>query len=98
MAFTGGLGLQVNLEMVPVNRDMRTDCILFSESNARLLVEVPESKTVDFENTMRGSVCANIGSVISEKRLRVTMNSVKVLDLPLEVLIKAWKTPLEAQR
>jgi phosphoribosylformylglycinamidine synthase II len=98
MAFTGGLGLNVNLEMVPINREMRTDYILFSESNARLLVEVPESKTVEFENTMMGSVCANIGSVISEKRLRVTMNDVKVFDVSLEVLIKAWKTPLEAPR
>lgn len=98
MAFTGGFGLQVNLEMVPVNREMRIDYLLFSESNARLLVEIPESKTIDFENTMRGSVCANIGSVISEKRLRVTLNRVKVLDVPLETLIKAWKMPLEAPR
>ncbi len=98
MAFTGCLGLQINLEKVPVNQKMRTDYILFSESNSRLLVEIPESKAVDFENIMMGSVYANIGSVISEKRLRVTMNNVKVLDVSLEMLIKAWKTPLEAQR
>jgi phosphoribosylformylglycinamidine synthase II len=98
MAFTGGLGLRVNLERVPINQEMRTDYILFSESNSRLLVEVPESKTVDFEITMMGSVYADIGSVISEKRLLVTKNNVKVLDVSLEALIDSWKTPLEAQR
>ncbi len=44
--------------------------LLFSESNGRLLVEVSEGDADAFEELMKGSTMACIGSVIKEPRLR----------------------------
>jgi len=98
MAFTGGLGLEVNLMKVPVTVEMRDDLLLFSESNGRLLIEVHESDAEAFEAMMGGSKVAWIGSVVKEPRLRIMNVGNVVIDVSNEDTIKAWKTPLEAQR
>ena len=98
MAFTGGLGLEVDLARVPATVDMRDDLLLFSESNGRLLVEVHEGDIGVFEELMKGSKVARIGSVVKEPWLRITRTGKAVIDLANEDTIKAWKTPLEAQR
>ena len=98
MAFTGGLGLDVDIANVPVTVEMREELLLFSESNGRLLVEVSEVDASAFEELMKGSVVACIGSVVKEPRLRVTKKSNLVIELSNEETIKAWKTPLEARR
>ncbi len=97
-AFTGGLGLDVDLDKVPVIGKMRDDHLLFSESNGRLLVEVSEKNANAFEKLMKGSTVARIGSVVKEPRLRVVRKGKAVIDLANEETIRAWKTPLEAQR
>ena len=98
MAFTGGLGLEVDLAKAPVTGGMREDLLLFSESNGRLLVEVPEGDAEAFEGLMKGSTVAWIGSVTKQPRLVVKKGGETVLDLANEETIKAWKTPLEARR
>ncbi len=96
MAFTGGLGLEVNLMKVPITVEMRDDQLLFSESNGRLLVEVRESDAEAFEALMKGSKVAWIGSVVEEPRLSIVNISGIVIDVSNRDAIKAWKTPLEA--
>jgi phosphoribosylformylglycinamidine synthase len=98
MAFTGRLGVEVDLEKVPVTERMRDDLLLFSESNGRLLVEVPEGDVEAFEKLMKGSSFAQIGIVTKEPKLVVKSGKVSVIDLANEETIKAWKTPLEARR
>ena len=98
MAFTGDLGLDVDLAKVPVTAEMREDLLLFSESNGRLLVEVSEGDARAFEELMKGSIIACIGSVTKEPRIRVKKNGQKVIELDNVDTIKAWKTPLEARR
>ena len=94
MAFTGGLGLELSLNSVPAETGMRDDVILFSESNSRLLVEVPPGRRSSFEEMMGGSVFARVGAVTGEDRLIVTGRGGVVIDLPLHELMAAWKTPL----
>ena len=98
MAFTGGLGLDVDLASVPIVSKIRDDQLLFSESNGRLLVEVSEGDLGAFEGFMKGSTVAQIGSVMKEPRLRMMKNGKVITDLANEETIRAWKTPLEAQR
>jgi len=98
MAFTGGLGIELELEKVPVSRKMKISSLLFSESNSRLLVEVPKAKSNAFEKRLSGSICAHIGTVIEEKRMITTKNGKKIIEAQLETLMDAWKTPLEASR
>jgi phosphoribosylformylglycinamidine (FGAM) synthase-like enzyme len=98
MAFTGDLGLDVDLGKLPVSGPMRDDYALFSESNGRLLVEVPASKTEEFEKLIGDSPHTCIGAVKTERKLTVTKDGSRLLEEELDKLIGAWKTPLEARR
>jgi phosphoribosylformylglycinamidine synthase len=98
MAFTGDLGLDINLSKIPTSEYMRDDFILFSESNGRLLVEVSEKHSSEFESIMKKSTFAQIGTVKEEKRLKIMKNRKSIIEIPLDSLIDAWKTPLEDPR
>jgi len=98
MAFTGDLGLDVDVSLVLVSGPMRDDLLLFSESNGRLLIEVPADKTEAFEKTLADTPFSCIGAVKQEKKLSVTKDGSPLFEVPLEALIGAWKTPLEAKR
>jgi len=98
MAFTGDLGLDVDIGKVPVSESLRDDILLFGESNGRLLIEVLADKTADFEKTMKDSPFSCIGVVKKEQRLTITKDGEKLLESELSALIGAWKTPLEARR
>ncbi len=98
MAFTGDLGLDIDLSRVPVSEELRDDHLLFSESNGRLLVEVPGEHTSDFEKIMLDSAFARIGKVKEARRLTISKAGDKVIELGLDELIGAWKKPLEAGR
>ncbi len=98
MAFTGDLGLEIDLSSVPTSEELRDDFLLFSESNGRLLVEVPEKHYAAFEALMGDTIFAKVGVVKEEKTLTIRRSGEILVDLPLEELIAAWKTPLEAAR
>ncbi|MBT3285180.1 phosphoribosylformylglycinamidine synthase subunit PurL [Candidatus Bathyarchaeota archaeon] len=98
MAFTGGLGVDLDLSNVPVSENMRDDILLFSESNGRLLVEIPVGKITEFETAMEGSAVSCVGVIKSEEKLTVTKDGKPVFEETLEELMGAWKTPLEAKR
>ena len=75
MAFAGDLGLELELERVPLAPlDARADATavrLFSESCTRFLVEVEPARAADFEACFADLDCARVGRVLSEPRLRV---------------------------
>jgi phosphoribosylformylglycinamidine synthase II len=98
MAFTGGLGLDVDISAVPAPQGMRDDFLLFSESNGRLLVEIRAKHSKDFKDAMGDSVFAKIGEVREEKVLTVGKGAGTLFKLSLDDLMGAWKTPLEATR
>ena len=98
MAFTGDLGVDLDIGKVPVDEKMRDDILLFSESNGRLLIEVSAEKTEAFEKAMEGVAISCIGAVKTDPKLTVTKDGKPVLEESLVELMKAWKTPLEAQR
>ncbi|KYH42310.1 MAG: phosphoribosylformylglycinamidine synthase II, partial [Candidatus Bathyarchaeota archaeon B63] len=96
MAFSGGIGLEVNLGMVPVSEGLRrSDYILFSESNSRFLVEVPKARMEDFEETMRGAVYSLIGWTKKEESLTVySPDGRRIIDVSLDLMMDAWKRTL----
>lgn len=95
MAFAGGCGLELDLRKVPGKALKRDDFILFSESNSRFLVEVSEKAKKEFEALMKGKVCAQIGKVTENPRLRIKgLNGEIVVDASLEDLLASWKRTL----
>ena len=94
MAFSGGQGMKLNLRNVPSARKMkRNDHILFSESNSRFLVEVPEKRRENFEELMGRTVYSTIGQVEKEKRLYIYgVNGKEIVNADLSELRNAWKS------
>ena len=98
MAFTGGLGLEIDLTAAPAGKGMREDLILFSESNGRLLVEVPPEKSGAFEAAMKAATLARVGHVTEGSKLTISYRGREIVDEPLDGLMAAWKTPLGGSR
>jgi len=97
MSISGGYGIDLYLKSVPRTMGIdRNDFLLFSESNSRFLVEVPEKHREDFERLMSGSVYAAVGRVKREDYLSVFgLDDEKVVDVSLTELRNHWKSALE---
>ena len=96
MSFSGGYGMNLHLKNVPRTGKMsRNDFLLFSESNSRFLVEVPEKHREGFEVLMKGNVYAAIGRVKKDGYLSVYgLNGEKVVYASLAELRNRWKSGL----
>jgi phosphoribosylformylglycinamidine synthase len=97
MALAGGYGMELNLKKVPSKALNRNDLLLFSESNSRFLIEVPEKVKNDFEAVMKGKVCAEIGRVTNKSKLIVNgLGGTVVVDASLTALRRSWKETLSS--
>jgi phosphoribosylformylglycinamidine synthase len=96
MAFSGGCGMDLHLKNIPrAGKIGRNDFLLFSESNSRFLVEVPEKHRGDFEVLMKGNVYAAIGRVKKDGYLSIYgLNDERVVDAGLAELGNRWKSAL----
>ncbi|MBN2515422.1 MAG: phosphoribosylformylglycinamidine synthase subunit PurL [Deltaproteobacteria bacterium] len=66
-AFSGGLGMNIDLSSVPYEGIERDDYLLFSESQSRFVVTISRAVKERFEEIMEDNVCAHIGIVSSEE-------------------------------
>jgi len=98
MAFSGGLGLRLDLQKMPYEGqkpDRTNAALLFSETPSRFLVEVEPGQRETFERTMRSAVCAPIGNVIADDEMYIGgLSSATVLRVHVSDLKSAWQTPL----
>ncbi|MEM2442965.1 MAG: phosphoribosylformylglycinamidine synthase subunit PurL [Candidatus Bathyarchaeia archaeon] len=96
MAFAGGLGLEIWLRNVPGAGEIgRSDFVLFSESNSRFLVEVPEKYREKFEAAAEGAYYALIGRVRSDRSFTVYgLNGKPVVNTDIDALMDAWRRTL----
>ncbi len=68
--------------------------LLFSEVPGRLLVAVRAEDRERFERSMSGEPCRLIGKTSVEARLRATLAGKALIDLGLDALERAFKTPI----
>ncbi len=96
MAFSGGLGMELYLERVPLGEVIdRDDYILFSESNSRFIVEVEPDKRDAFEAVMAGNAFAELGMVTGETVFSVNDRlGGTILEADVADLKEAWQAPL----
>jgi len=99
MCFSGELGASIELAKVLAAESCdRDDHILFSESNGRIIVEVPKGMEGKFEKAMAGSDISRIGEIISTKSLKVKgIKGELVMDITTERLKAAWQKPLDLE-
>ncbi len=91
MCFSGNIGAEVELSLVPTSQAMRHDFILFSESNSRFLVEVPPGKAQEFEALMRGIAFAKIGETTG-REVVVTHHGKEILREDIGELKRSWQS------
>ncbi len=92
MAFAGGYGMKLDLRKTPRQELNRNDYVLFSESNSRFLIEVPQNSKHEFENVLKGNCFAEIGETTTAKTLRITgLHGEVNVDTSLSRLEAAWK-------
>lgn len=95
MAFTGGLGIELDLGKVSTSLE-RDDFILFSESNGRFLIEVDSERSQEFEELMEGCEISKVGRVTGDDHLRMRgLEGGEVLKSELSELRGAWKGGLD---
>ena len=95
MAFAGGLGMKLSLGTIPVSEAMRSDEILFSESNSRFILEVEPANHHAFEEALGDIPFACIGEVTSESYFVVTDSEGKsVINETISELKESWQKPL----
>ena len=97
-AFSGELGMEVRMDLVPREDVVRLDTLLFSESQSRFVLTVRPEHKEEFEAVMmeaRSNDFACIGEVIAEKTLKCLWNGEIILSEPLGELKESWKRPLD---
>ncbi|QDU62302.1 Phosphoribosylformylglycinamidine synthase subunit PurL [Planctomycetes bacterium Pan216] len=95
MAFAGELGAAIDLADVPTSEKMDAMTILFSESNTRFLLEVPQEKTDRLLKLFGDLPIAVIGQVTEAKELSVRGAGGEVLRESIAQLKQSWQQPLK---
>lgn len=93
MAFAGGYGMSLNLNAAPKSDDVcRNDVLLFSESNSRFIVEVPQSSQAEFEQMVAETEWGLLGEITASKEFQVTgLKERQVISANISELKSAWK-------
>ena len=93
-AFSGGLGMEIDLRKVPVEGLERNDKILFSETPSRFVVTIPPENKEKFENVIKTDFSC-IGRVTKNPEFIVKgINGKIIINSNIEELKKAWKQTL----
>ncbi len=93
MAFSGELGMTLDLRAVPSAAPLDDATILWSESPTRFLVEVAPEHTLAFERRLADLPCAQVGAITATPELIIagqsggTIMAADVMDLKV-----AWQT------
>ena len=94
-AFSGELGIAVELSLVPREGADRDDTVLFSESQSRFVVTVHPEQKAKFEKIMKGNTFARIGTVLGGDVFEVTgLTGSTIIREKLAALKEAWQSPL----
>ena len=89
-AIAGGLGAQVNLQMVLGSAQGNDANILFSESQGRMLLSVRPDAEIEFKKIMRGALYMRLGE-IRGKELTIKLPK-QAIDLPMTELTAAYRS------
>ncbi len=95
MAFAGELGVSIDITNMRQASFVDREVALFSESNSRLLCEVPAALASAFETAMQGLPCFRLGDVAEHDRVVVHCDKNVLIDKPWRDLRETWLRPLD---
>ena len=94
-AFSGGLGISIDLARVETRGELTPAQILFSESASRLLVTVHPENQGRFTSLFARQSCSLLGEVTTTTQLQITgADQVALIAASLDELKAAWQAPL----
>jgi len=93
MAIGGNIG--ANIDLSKVNKDLRSDFKLFSESNTRWIIEVKKDKVKEFEKTLDSfkTPYVKIGQT-KKANLLIKDDDCKIIDQKINTLLDIWKNAI----
>ena len=91
MSIGGRLGATLNIENINKEGNLRIDELLFSESNSRFIVEIPERKKKMFEKVIQGIPFAQIGNVENSGKLMIFKKKREIAELKINKMVSNWK-------
>ncbi|MCU0708019.1 MAG: phosphoribosylformylglycinamidine synthase subunit PurL [Pirellula sp.] len=95
MAFAGELGIEMDISDLRQSSFVDAEVALFSESNSRLICEVPEAHASAFEAVMSDVPCYRVGIVTDRDRVEIKSDGQPLVDLPWSELRATWLAPLD---
>ena len=91
----GDLGAEINLSLLACEGALDDDARLFSESNSRFVVTCAAKDESEVETVFRDLPCVRVGTVLAEKRLRITgAKGLSLVDADVNALRRAFKEAL----
>ncbi len=93
MAFSGGLGMDLDAGLIPVEGVTALERVLFSESQSRIVITVPEARLAEAKTLLAAVPHAVIGRVTGEPMLRIKGLG-SSFAAPIGDLKEAWQEPL----
>jgi phosphoribosylformylglycinamidine synthase len=91
MTLAGDFGMTLDLSKIANVDCSRDDTLLFSETNSRFLMEVPDHATTQFEDCVKKCVYSQIGQVTSDSRLMIHgRTQTHLIDIEASKLRTAW--------
>jgi len=95
MAFAGGLGAQIDLDLIPAGAELqRPDHKLFSETPSRYLLEVPPENFGKVAQLLQDVRFAEIGKFAANVRLIIHADNQTLINTYITELKQAWLKPL----
>ncbi len=94
MAFGSGMGLEIDLDLLPIEGEVDLWGRLFSESVGRFLLTVRPERAPELEEHLAAEPFALIGTVTGDDRMRLSRAGTPVLDEKVADLKTAWQTPM----
>jgi len=91
MAFSGGVGMELDLRGAPAAADATEAAVLFGESAGRFLVEVSPANYDAFLRTVKDCPFGELGRVTDSDRLLIAGQRERVVDLPIDQAKAAWQ-------
>ena len=91
MAFSGGLGVELDLSAVPAEADVPPPARLFAENAGRFLVEVSPDDYDAFLETIGDVPCGKVGRVTDSGRVVIEDSTRVVIDVEIARAKAAWQ-------
>ena len=95
MSFAGEIGVSIDLSAMRQACFISVETALFSESNSRLLCEVPAEHAAAFEAAFVGLPCYRLGTTVEQDRVSIHGDGNVLIDMPWKQLRDQWLAPLD---